>query len=208
MRLISRWQNSAGERVRIALNLKGLAYDYVPKRSLGEAEYRRLNPQGLLPTLIVDGRAIAQSGAILEYLEETYPTPPLLPADAVLRAQARAFGAHVNSEMHAITIARVRSKLGELGLGEVGVNHWVTYWMREGFTALEAILASRETAWPFCFGDEPGWADLHLVPQLANARRFGIDLSAYPLLRAVETRCTPRDAFARARPEAQSDYPG
>ncbi len=209
MKLITRWQNSAGERVRIALHLKGVAYEYVPVRSLSPGEYRRLNPQGLLPTLRVDGRFIAQSAAILEYLEEMHPRPSLLPADPVLRAEVRAFGAHVAAEMHAITVNRVRKFLGmEFAVTEAGIDRWVKHWLATGFVALEATLARRASEWPFCFGEAPGWADLHLVPQLAAARRLECDLTPYRRLLAVEENCVGLEAFARARPEAQPDYPG
>jgi maleylacetoacetate isomerase len=210
MRLITRWQNSAGERVRIALNLKGIAYEYVPFRSLPVGEYRQINPQGLLPTLDVNGRFIAQSAAILEFLEETYPQPPLLPSDPVLRAQARAFGAHIAAEMHAITVNRIRKFLeDDLAVAQSGIDRWVNHWLSAGFTALEAALAARTTSsWLFCFGDTPGWADLHLVPQLSAARRLGCDLSPYRRLLDVEENCRGLDAFARARPEAQPDYRG
>lgn len=209
MRLISRWQNSAGERVRIALHLKGLGYEYVPVRSLPPGEYRRLNPQGLLPTLEVGGRYIAQSAAILEFLEETHPAPPLLPADPVLRAEARAFGAHIAAEMHAITVNRVRHFMEtELSVAQAGVERWVKHWLGAGFLALEAGLAKRAHDWPFCFGDAPGWADLHLIPQMATARRLDCDLSPYRRQLAVEANCVALEAFARARPEAQPDFPG
>ena len=209
MKLYSRWQNSAGERVRIALNLKGIACEYVPLRSLPPGEYKRLNPQGLLPLLEVDGRTIAQSSAILEYLEESFPTPSLFPADPVIRAQARAFGAHIAAEMHAVTVTRIRTFLKDgLSLADTDVSRWVAHWLREGFTALEATLASRPRPWPFCFGDTPGWADLHLVPQLANARRLGCDVAPYRTLLAMEASCVDLDAFQRARPEAQPDFPG
>ncbi len=208
MRLISRWQNSAGERVRIALNLKGIAYQYVAVGSLPPGEYRRLNPQGLLPTLEVEGRSIAQSAAILEFLEETHPSPKLLPADPVLRAQARAFGAHIAAEMHAITVSRVRKFLeAELALDKEGVERWVQHWLELGFAALEAALAGRDRAWSFCFGEAPGWADLHLIPQLAAARRLGFDVTPYERLLAVEANCVGLDAFRRARPDAQPDFP-
>ena len=209
MKLYSRWQNSAGERVRIALNLKGIAYDYVALRSLPPGEYRRINPQQLIPTLEVDGRFIAQSSAILEYLEESHPHPALLPADPILRAQARAFGAYVAAEMHAVTVNRVQQFLeGEMAIDAAGVNRWLGHWMTTGLEALEATLSRRTTEWQFCFGDAPGWADLHLIPQLANARRFHCDLSSYPKLLAVEASCVGLEAFKRARPQAQPDFPG
>jgi maleylacetoacetate isomerase len=208
MRLLSRSQNSAGERVRIALNLKEIEYEYTHIGSSASSEYRKLNPQGLLPTLEVDGRCIAQSSAILEYLEETHPERPLLPANPILRGQARAFAGHIASEMHAITVLRIRKFLLEdLEVSDEGIAHWLSHWMRLGLTALEETLAARQGEWPFCFGEAPGWADLHLIPQLANARRLGCDVSAYSRLLAVETNCVGLEAFARARPEAQPDYP-
>lgn len=209
MKLISRWQNSAGERVRIAFHLKRVDYTYVALGSLPPGEYRRINPQGLLPTLEVDGRFIVQSAAILEFIEENFPSPPLLPADPVLRAQARAFGAHIAAEMHAITVNRVRKFLeGELAVAPAGVERWVKHWLATGFTALEAVLAARTTRWPFCFGETPGWADLHLIPQMAAARRLECDLSPYARLLETEANCVGLEAFRRARPEAQPDFPG
>jgi maleylacetoacetate isomerase len=209
LKLYTQHRNSAGERVRIALNLKGLSYHYISVPALPPGEYRRINPQGLLPALEVDGAVIAQSPAILDFLEQRWPVPALLPSDPVLRAQALAFGAHIASEMHAITVSRVRTFLGEeLDLSEDGVSRWVAHWMNEGLSALEATLATRQQPWPFCYGDEPGWADLHLVPQLSNVRRFGGDLAPYPRLLAVEARCLVLDAFRLARPENQPDFPG
>lgn len=208
MRLYTRWQNSAGERVRIALNLKGIAYDYVPVGSLSREAYLSVNPQGLMPALDVDGKVIAQSAAILAFLDETFPDPPLLPADPLLRAEARAFGAHIAAEMHAIAVNRVRNYLEEdLALGRAGVARWIRHWHGLALTALEAALARRAIDWPFCFGETPGWADLHLVPQLATSRRNGVDLSPYRLLLAVEANCVVLDAFRRARPEVQPDFP-
>ncbi|AUW41088.1 maleylacetoacetate isomerase [Rhizobium leguminosarum] len=208
MRLISRWQNSAGERVRIALNLKGIPYHYVSVSSLEPGEYRRLNPQGLLPALDIGGHIVPQSSAILAYIEETYPIPSLLPEDPGLRAQARGFAAHIASEMHALTVQRVRHLLrDDLGGGEAEVKRWLQHWLGLGFAALEQTLAQRQSPSPFCFGDRPGWADLHLIPQMSNARRLGHDLSPYPLLLAVEQRCVPLDAFRSATPEMQPDFP-
>jgi maleylpyruvate isomerase len=209
MKLFSRAQNSAGERIRIALNLKGLDYEYVAVGTLPPGEYRRLNPQGHLPALDVDGRIVPQSGAILEYLEERWPARPLLPADPVLRAEARAFGAWIASEMHAVTVHRIRKFLAaEMGVGEDGVARWTAHWLSVGFAALEATLAARPADWPYCYGEEPGWADLYLIPQLANGRRFAVDLAPYPRLLSVEANCTPLDAFRRALPEAQVDFRG
>jgi maleylacetoacetate isomerase len=207
MRLHTWQRNSAGERVRIALNLKGLDYEYVSTPSVTSEAYRQLNPQGLLPALEVEGRVVAQSAAILAYVEETWPEPPLLPPDAFLRAEARAFAQHIAAEMHALTVNRVRRFLGsEFAADQARIQAWLAHWMALGFTALEAALARREFDWPFCFGETPGWADLHLVPQLANARRLGCVVEGYSRLLAVEARCLPLDAFVRARPESQPDY--
>ena len=208
MKLYSRWQNSAGERVRIALHLKGIPFTYVPVSSLQPGEYGHINPQGLLPALEVEGGIIAQSAAILEYVEETFPSRPLLPADPITRAQARAFGAHVMAEMHALTVVRVRKLLGDdLGVDETGIERWLHHWAQTALRALETAMAERLNDWPFCFGEAPGWADLHLVPELARSRRFGCDLSPFPKLLAIDARCQQLDAFVRARPEAQPDFP-
>jgi maleylacetoacetate isomerase len=208
MRLYTRYRNSAGERVRIALNLKGLAYDYVPVSSLPPGAYRKINPQGLMPTLEVDGVFIAQSAAILDYLEEQYPEPSLLPADPMDRAQARSFGAHVAAEMHALTVTRVRNYLaGPLRAEEGDLEAWLHHWLSLGLEALETNLRARPRQTPFCFGETPGWADLHLVPQLDNCRGFGVDLGSYPLLAAIDARCRELPAFQRAHQSQQPDFP-
>ena len=207
--LYSNYVNSAGERVRIALGLKGIDYDYVSVRQIGIQAYRAINPQGLMPTLMVDGTPIAQATAILEYLEETHPDRPLLPADPVLRARARAMGQFLTSEMHAIDVIRVRRYLAELGLDRDGVTRWQMHWFHTGFKALEQTLADRETAWPFCFGDAPGWADLHLAPQVHKGiSRFDVDMGDYPLIHGIYRACADLPAFVAARPENQPDYPG
>lgn len=209
MKLHTRWLNTPGERVRIALHLKGLAFEYIAHELEPTPEYRRINPQVLLPTLEIDGQYIAQSAAILEFLEERHPKPALLPADPVLRAQARAFGAHVAAEMHAITAPRVRAFMSaELAVQPPGLLRWLNHWMTAGFTALEQTLANRPHPFSFCFGETPGWADIHLVPQLTIARRRGFDPSAFTRLLAVEARCLEIEAFQRARGENQPDYPG
>ncbi len=207
MRLFTRYQDSAGERVRIALHLKGLAYDYVPVGSLG-ATWRDINPQGLMPALAVEGGLFAQSTAILAYLEETHPEPPLLPAAPVLRAQARSFGQLIAADLHPLNNNRVRRYLADqCHLDQPQIVAWYHHWLAEAFTALETTLRRRPHRWPFCFGETPGWADLHLVPQLRNARRFGCDLAPYPLLAEIDARCEGLDAFRRAAPQAQPDAP-
>jgi len=216
MRLYSRWQDSAGERVRIALNLKAVPYEL--KAVPYEVRRRRVaRPRGVpasQPTGAHAGAArgdhvIAQSTAILEYLEETHPRPPLLPADLVLRAQARAFAQLIACDLHPINNNRARRYLSaRMGASDEDVLAWYRHWVALALAALEAALADRPRDWPFCFGDAPGWADLHLVPQVANARRFGCDLSPYPRLLAADARCATLEAFRRARPEAQPDYPG
>jgi maleylacetoacetate isomerase/maleylpyruvate isomerase len=207
LRLYTYHRNSAGERVRIALNLKGLAYDYVSAPALG-LQYRGINSQGLMPALEVDGAVIAQSAAILEYLEECHPVPGLLPESRLLRAQARAFAQLIAADTHPLNNNRVHRYLArEVGLDEGQRRRWREHWIAESFAALETTLSDRATPWPFCFGETPGWADLHLVPQLRNARRFDIDLAAYPLLTGIEARCIVLDAFIRAPPERQPDFP-
>jgi maleylacetoacetate isomerase len=209
MKLYSYHRNSAGERVRIAMNLKGIAYEYVSAPAMGDAAYRAINPQGLLPALEIDGRIIAQSAAILAWLEETHQDPPLLSADPILRAEARAFAQLITSEMHSLTVVRVRKVLAEtVGGTEQQIAAWCQHWMHEGLAALEAALQRRNESWSYCFGEQPGWADVHLVPQLRNARRFGCDLTTYPMLTGIEARCVDLEAFRRARPEFQPDFPG
>ena len=208
MKLFTRWQNSAGERVRIALNLKELAYEYISVSGLAPGEYAAINPQGLMPALEIEGAVITQSAAILDLLEFRFPQRPILPADPVLRAQSIAFGAIIASEMHTLTVNRVRKYLDTLAIPEAGVAQWIEHWQSAGFATLEALLSRREHPWPFCYGHAPGWADLHLIPQMAAARRLGLALDAYPLLLAVEARCTALPQFIQARPEAQPDFPG
>lgn len=208
LRLYSRWQNSAGERVRIALNLKCLDYVYVPIGSLAPEEYARLNPQGLLPALEVEGHVIPQSSAILEYLEETFPDRPLLPRSPTARAQARAFAALISSELHPLTVKRVRRYLQQTpSFGEDNIAKWVEHWHHTALSSIERALEMRKNSNKFCFSDEPGWADLHLVPQLSNARRFNIDLTRYPLASDIDMRCSEIEAFVKARPEQQVDSP-
>ncbi len=208
--LYSNYLNSAGERVRIALALKRVDYDYVSVREIGWAAYEKINPQRLMPALKIGEWIVPQATAILEYLEEMFPEPNLLPNDPVLRARARGFAQHIVSEMHAIDVIRVRRFLhNELRVDQNGVDHWQRHWFAKGFTALEELLARRETSWPYCFGEIPGWADLHLVPQVRKGlSRFNLDLSPYPLIGGVFEACVDLPAFIAASPPQQPDFPG
>ena len=209
LRLHTRYQNSAGERVRIVLNLKGVNYEYVPIASLSDEAYVALNPQGLMPTLEIDGRIVTQSMAIMELLEELFPQPSIFPDDAVLKAQARAFAQVIAADLHPVVVGRVRRYLGDVVGADTGADDaWYQHWQGEAFSSLETQLSRRLTASPFCFGDQPGIAEACLVPQMANARRFKSDLSAYPQLVAIDAACRELDPFVRAAPKAQRDFPG
>jgi len=209
LRLYSMDFNSAGQRVRTALHLKSLPFEYISIKQLGWDAYRRINPQGLAPTLDVDGKLIAQSTAILEFIEERWPEPPLLPADPVERAQCRAFAQHVACDMHPLHVTRVRSHLMEaFGLSEEQTHDWYRHWMATGLAALEESLRRRPRAGAFCFGDRPTMADLYLVPQVMNGRRYGCDLTPYPLITAIDEACRALPAFQDGMPERQSDYSG
>lgn len=209
LRLHTRYQNSAGQRVRIVLNLKGLAYDYVAIPSLSSEAYRAINPQQLMPALEIDGRVVTQSLAIVELLEELFPEPSVLPEDILLRAEARAFAQAISADLHPINNRRVRTYLSEVvGASEPQVSAWYAHWVAAAFSSLETLLARRPTPFTYCFGERPGLAEACLVPQMDNARRFDCDLSGYPLLRAADGACRALEAFRRAAPEAQPDYPG
>ena len=207
LKLYSAAQNSAGERVRIALNLKGLDFEYIPVSSLKTEDYVRRNPQALMPTLEVDGFNITQSLAALEYLEAQFPNPPLLPKDPLLQAQSRSFALAICAELHALTVRRVRKYLlTEMAVQGSQVDAWYADWTHVTLSALETLLETRCSATDFCFADFPTFADIALVPQMANARRFECDLSDFPNLQEIETRCKALPAFAAARPEKQADY--
>ena len=209
MRLFSQARNSAGWRVRIALHLKGVAFDYVAVSGLAGGEYRRINPQGLMPALEVGGRIVAQSGAILELLEEIHPDPPLLPADPVARAQVRAFAGLIAADLHPLNNNRVRRYLaGPMGRSAAEIDGWYTHWVAVGLASLEETLARTPAAGPFCFGAHPTLADLHLVPQLYNCRRFACDLAPYPRLVAADSACREVAAFRAAAPERLPDFSG
>ena len=202
------FRSSTSIRLRAALNLKGLSYDQIAhhlrKGEHRDAAYLAINPQGLVPTVQGDdGVILTQSLAIIEWLDETHPLPPLLPKDPLRRAQVRAFAQAIACDIHPVQNLKVLGRLRELGLAEEKATEWAAWANREGLAACEKLIA-RE-AGPFCFGDAPTIADLCLVPQLANARRFGVDVAAFPRLLKAETAAKELKAFADAAPERQAD---
>lgn len=212
MKLYTFFRSSASYRVRIALNFKGLDYEQLPihlRRGGGEqltSAYKAINPQGLVPTLEDGGRYFTQSLAIIEYLEERFPKPPLLPSDPPGRATVRGMALAIACEIHPIQNLRVLNYLrNELKHGEAEVNRWARHWINLGLQALEEQVVSIANRGKFCFGDAPSLADVCLVPQLSNARRFGSDLSGYPTLVQIEANCVALPAFAKAAPENQPD---
>jgi len=212
MRLYTFFRSSAAYRVRIALNLKGLAYEALPvhlSRGGGEQfapAYRKLNPQSLVPVLQDGEHALTQSLAIIEYLEETHPQPRLMPKTPVERARVRALALAVACEVHPLNNTRVLNYLsGPMGLGDDAKRTWYHHWIALGLGALEARLAAERETGSFCHGDAPGLADCCLVPQLANARRFKCDVSPYPTLLRIEKNCQALDAFRHAAPDQQPD---
>ena len=204
IRLYDYYRSSACYRVRIALNLKGLAYQAIDTSLIDDAQktdaYRAMNPQGFVPMLEIDGIRLTQSLAIIDYLDARFADPPLLPADPVARAHILAMALVVACDIHPLNNLRVLRYLGrELGVEEPVRDEWYRHWVREGLEALEA-LAPADT--PFLGGDAPGLADICLVPQLANARRFATPLDGCPTLIAIDARLTALPAFAAAHPDA------
>lgn len=209
LRLYSYFRSSAAYRVRIALNLKGLAYDTIPVHLVrGEQRapaYLRLNPAGLVPSLDDDGAALTQSMAIMEYLEERHPTPPLLPGDAADRARIRSMAQLIACEIHPLNNLRVLKYLTDaLEVSEDAKSTWYRHWTETGLGALEELLAAGPRG-SFCHGATPTLADCCLVPQLFNARRFGCRLDHVPTLLRIYDSCMELEAFRMAAPENQRD---
>jgi maleylpyruvate isomerase len=208
MKLHGYFRSSASYRVRIALNLKGLTADHLThhlrKGEQRDPGYLAINPQGLVPTLQDDGGIVlTQSLAIIEWLDETHPEPPLLPQDPLRRAKVRAFAMALACDTHPVQNLKVLARLRQLGLPEEQVTDWAAWANREGLAACETLIANEPG--PFCFGAAPTIADLCLIPQLANARRFGVVLDAFPRLLKAEAAAGTVKAFADAAPDRQPD---
>lgn len=205
------FRSSTSVRVRIALNLKGLDYDYVPYALLPNEHksqsFLTLNPQGLVPALEVDGRtALTQSLAIIEYLDEAYPKTPLLPKDPLGRARVRSLAQIIGCDIHPVNNLRILRYIAEeFGADAEAKKAWFTRWASEGFAALEARLSTETQTSAFCHGDTPGLADICLYAQVLNNKRFDVDPSPYPTIMDIFTHCDALPAFQDARPENQID---
>ncbi len=214
LQLYSYWRSSAAYRVRIGLNLKELAYETLPVHLLRDGgeqhspDYISKNPQHLVPTLLHGNRVVRQSLAILEYLDEAWPSPRLLPVTARDRARVRALAQMITSDIHPLNNLRVLKYLEDtLQVPQPQRDEWVRHWVVEGFRAIEQVLNEGFASDLYCHGESPGLADCCLVPQVFNARRFGVDMAAFPAIARIEQACLALPAFDRARPEAQPDAP-
>jgi maleylpyruvate isomerase len=208
VKLYSFFRSSAAYRTRIALNLKGIAYETVSvhlTKGGGRQfapEYRMINPQARVPALVVDGGVLTQSLAIIEYLDETHPEPPLLPADPIARAHVRAIAQAIACDIHPLNNTSPLFYLkNTLKHDQETINAWYAHWVTVGFAAIEALLRPG----PYAYGAQVGLADVCLVPQVANARRFNIPLDQFPKIVAVDAACLKLPAFDKARPENQPD---
>ena len=214
LQLYSYWRSSAAYRVRIGLNLKGLAHDIVPVHLLHDGGqqhsdvYRSINPQQLVPVLGHGNRRLSQSLAILEYLDEVWPTPPLLPSTSRERHRVRALSQLVACDIHPLNNLRVLQYFEqEWSVPQPERDEWVRHWILEGFAAAEAMVAEHPSTGTFCEGNTPSMADCCLIPQVYNARRFGVDMAQFPTLQRIEAACLELPAFDAARPEQQPDAP-
>lgn len=225
MKLYNFWRSGTSHRLRIALNLKGLPVEYLAVH-LGKEEhlkdaFKTINPQQLVPALVLDGaeasdgsgagddggsHTLIQSPAIIEWLEERYPTPALLPADPLKRAQVRAMAALVGCDIHPINNRRILEYLRkQFGADEAAINAWCGTWIAAGFDALEALIARSYSEVRYCFGDTPTVTDVYLIPQVESARRFKVDLTRWPKIMAIAAHCATLAAFADAAPARQPD---
>ncbi len=210
LKLYSRYRNSAGQRVRTALNIKEVPYEYIPVSLDGGApeSYRAVNPQLLIPSLVIDGEIVTQSTAMVEFIEERFDGPSLFPEEPVARARSRAFSQVVACEIHPVIGPKIQRHLrAAYDIGRDGRADWYGHWIHQGFETLEELLRRRTMQTPFCYDDRPTVGDIYLVPQMYNARLAGLELSAYPLLLDIDERCRALPAFDRAMPENQPDFP-
>ena len=212
LRLYSYWRSSASYRVRIALELKGLDYDYLPVHLVQDggaqfsAAYREINPQSRVPTLATPAGVLTQSMAIMEWLEETYPQPALLPGDAYARAQLRGMAQLLVADIQPLQNLSVTGYLREtVRADEAAIKLWLHHWISRGLSAFEALLTRQLQPGDFCLGATPTLADVCLVPQCYSARRFGIEPAVWPRIARIEQACAALSAFQRAAPEQQPD---
>ena len=210
MKLYNFFRSGTSHRLRIALNLKGISTDYVAVDLRVEAHlkeaFKSVNPQQLVPALDTGEQVLIQSPAIIEWLEEKYPTPALLPANAEARAHVRALAAIVGCDVHPINNRRILETLRkQFGANEDAINAWCATWIGAGFDAYEALIAADTQRGRFSFGDSPGLADVYLIPQIESARRFKVDLSRWPLIAGIEQACNTLEAFQKAAPGVQPD---
>ncbi len=212
MKLYNFFRSGTSHRLRIALNLKGVQTEYLAVDLSREAHlkeaFKAINPQQLVPALHTGDRVLTQSPAIIEWLEEIYPQPPLLPAAPNDRAQVRALAAIVGCDIHPINNRRVLEYLRQAcAADETAIKRWCGTWINAGFQAYESLLASSTRRGRFSFGDTPTMADVYLIPQVESARRFQVDLGPFPLIRAVDDACNELEAFRLAQPAMQPDAP-
>jgi maleylpyruvate isomerase len=218
MKLYNFWRSGTSHRTRIALNLKGVSAEYLAIH-LGKGvhlsdEFKAINPQQLVPALVLDeaqsgvvgGHTLIQSPAIIEWLEERFPTPALLPADPIARATVRAMAAVVGCDIHPINNKRILDRLRQqFGADEVAIEAWCATWIAAGFDALEALIVHDTSEACYCFDSKPTLADVYLIPQVESARRFNVDVSRWPKLAAIDRHCATLPAFAKAAPSQQPD---
>jgi maleylpyruvate isomerase len=210
MKLYNFFRSGTSHRLRIALNLKGLTTDYVAVDLRTEqhlqGSFKAIHPQGLVPALDTGEQVLIQSPAIIEWLEEKYPTPALLPQDAEARAHVRALAAMVGCDIHPVNNRRILEYVRhQFGADDDAINAWCARWISDGFDAYEALLAADKVRGAFSFGHVPTIADVYLIPQIESARRFKVDLSVWPLISAVEAACLQLEAFQKATPSQQPD---
>ncbi len=210
MKLYNFFRSSTSHRLRIALNLKGITYEYVLVDLRTDqhhgSDYKELNPQGLVPALVSGNDVLTQSPAIIEWLEERYPTPALLPSDPEERARVRALAAIIGCDVHPINNRRILDALRhDFAADEAAVNRWCATWISAGFDAFEELLARDPQHGEFCFGHTPTLADVYLAPQIESARRFKVDLARWPRLQKIDEACGRLEAFQKAAPSVQPD---